>query len=77
MFKVNLWSFGALFSKWPVTQKQLIVERNSEILASWILVTHVLGTFDLVGLKVILGSFGALLSKWHVTQQQLVLERNG
>ncbi len=51
--------------------------KRSEIWASWILVTHVLGTFDLVGFKVIWGSFGALFSKWHVTQQKLVLERNG
>ena len=28
VFKVNLGSFGALVSKWPVTGKQLAVERN-------------------------------------------------
>ncbi len=51
--------------------------KRGEIWALWILVTHALGTFDLVGFQVVLGSFGALVSKWHVTQQQLVLERNG
>ena len=51
--------------------------KRGEIWPLWILVTHVLGTFDLVGCKVILGSFGALFSKWHVTQKQRVLERNG
>ena len=50
--------------------------KRSEIWASWILVTHILGTFDLVRFKVIWGSFGALFSKWHASQQ-LVLERNG
>ncbi len=38
----------------------------SEIWDSVTLVTHILGTFDLVGFKVILGSFGALASKWPV-----------
>ncbi len=32
------------------------------------LVTHIWGTFDLVGFKVILGSVDALVSKWFVTR---------
>ncbi len=74
VFKVILGSFGALFSKWPVTRKRTLVERNSEISASLILVTHVWGTFDLVGFKVILGSFGTLFSKWLVTRKRLIVE---
>ncbi len=42
--------------------------KRSEIWDSWILVTHVCDTFDLVGFKVILGSFGTLFSKRHVSQ---------
>ncbi len=57
-----------------VTRKRLFVERNSEIWALWILVTHVWGTVDLAGFKVILRSFGALFSKWPVTQKQLIIE---
>ena len=38
----------------------------SEIWDSWILVTKIWGTFDLVGFKVILGSFSALVSEWPV-----------
>ncbi len=42
--------------------------KRGEIFDSWILVTHIRGTFDLVGFNVILGSFGALVSKWPVLQ---------
>ncbi len=38
----------------------------SEIWDSWTLVTHLWGTFDLVGFKVNLGSFGGPVSKWPV-----------
>ena len=41
----------------------------------WTLVTHIWGTFDLVGFKVSLWSFGAVFSKWPITQQQMVLGR--
>ena len=34
--------------------------KRSEIWASWVLVTIIWGTFDLLSLKVILGSIGAL-----------------
>ncbi len=34
--------------------------KRTEIWDSWILVTHIRGTVDLVGFKVNLGSFGAL-----------------
>ena len=27
---VILWSFGAVVSKWPVTQKRLVVEQNED-----------------------------------------------
>ncbi len=39
---------------------------KSEIWDLWTLVTHMSGTFDLVGFNVILGSFGALVLKWPV-----------
>ncbi len=43
---------------------------------SWILATHIWGTFDLVVFKVILGSFGAFVSKWPISRKRRVLERN-
>ena len=49
----------------------------SEIWDSWILVTYIWGTYDLVVFKVIWGSFSALVSKWPVSQKGLVVERNG
>ncbi len=62
------------FLKWPVTQNWLVVQRNSEIWDSWILVTKIWGTFDLVGFKIILGSFSTLVSEWPVTQIWLVVD---
>ncbi len=48
----------------------------SEMWDSWILVTQIWATFDLVGFEVILGSFGALVSKWPLTRKWLVVERH-
>ena len=78
MFKVILGSFGTLVSKWPVSRKRLVLRmKRSEIWDSWILVTYIWGTYDLVVFNVILGSFGALVSKCPVTPKRLVVERNG
>ncbi len=51
--------------------------KTTEIWESGILVTHIWGTFDLVGFKVILGSIGALMSKWPVSQKRLVIKQKG
>ena len=54
MFKVIWGLFGVLFSKWPVTKKIARgTAKSSEIWDSWILVTHIWGTFVLVWFKVI------------------------
>ncbi len=112
VFKVILVSVGELVSKWPVTRKRLVIERNrvkfetrgqllyicrviwpcrvqgqfkvirctclqmayilkmarrrakwSNIWDSWILVTYMWDTYDLLMFKAILGLFGVLVSK--------------
>ena len=74
---MNLGSFGALVSKWPVFQKRLVYRgKRSEIWDSWILVTLIWDTYDLVVFKVILGSFSALVSNWPVSRKRLVVQRN-
>ncbi len=50
--------------------------KRSEIWDSWILVTYIWGTYDMVVFKVILGSFGALVSKRPVSRKGLVVEQN-
>ncbi len=40
-------------------------------------VTHLWGTFDLLGFQVILESFDALILKWHVPRKLLQVEQNG
>ena len=51
--------------------------KRSGIWVSWILVTHIWGTYDLVVFKGILESFGAFVSKWPVSRKWLVIEQNG
>ncbi len=63
-----LWIFFVFINiaLWEVNQKPqvsgrgVIVEQNSEIWDSWLLVQHIRGTFVLLAFKVILRSFGAL-----------------
>ena len=50
---------------------------RSEIWDSWLLVTCIWHTFELLVLNIILGSFDALVSKWCVAGRQLPVERNG
>ena len=71
-------SFSALVSKWPVSRKVLVIERNGVKFGDpWTIVINIWGTFELVGFKVILGSFGALVSKWPVSRKGLVVKQNG
>ncbi len=75
-FNVILESFGTLVSKWPVSHKRLVVEQNGLKFGAGILVTHIWGTFDLVGFTVILESFDALVLKCSVFQKGLVVRKN-
>ena len=68
---LDLGSFGALVSKWLVTEQNGVkFEIRGEVI-------HIWGTFDLVVFKAIWGPFGALVSRWPVSQKWLVVERDG
>ena len=71
VFKIILGSFGTLVSKWPVTRKQLAVERNSVKLGT---LGGSCSTIDLLVFNVISGSFRAIVSKWPVTRKGLAVE---
>ncbi len=88
-FNVILGSLGALFSKWPVSRKRLVVEQNgSEVWDSGSVVIHIWGTFDLIVFKVIWGhsvrlsvdltfqchSRSNVISKCPVTRKPLVVQ---
>ena len=77
MFKVILGSFSALLKMACNSKTAHRRAKRSAIWDSWILVTYIRGTYDLIVFKVILGSFGAIVSKWPVSQKGLVVERNG
>ncbi len=47
--------------------------KRGEIWVLGVLVNHIVGTLDLVVLKVILGLFGAIVSKWPVTRKRLAV----
>ncbi len=62
--KVFSGSFAALFFKLSYISKRAgCREKRTEIWESWILVTHIWATFDLVGFKDILGSFWCMCLK--------------
>ncbi len=68
-------SFGAPVLKWPVTRKYLVIGQNEVKFGT--LLTHIGGTFYLVGFDVLFGGpFGALFLKYLVmlvTQRRLTL----
>ncbi len=51
-------------------------EKVSEIWDSWILVTHIWGTFDLVGFKVIFGVIRCTCLKMALSQKRLAVEKH-
>ncbi len=69
LFKVILGSFGAVVSKWPVSEMAGHGAIRSEIWDSQVVVTCICGNFYLLVFKVTLRSFGALVSKLLLTQK--------
>ena len=77
-FEVIWRSCSALVSKWPVSQKRLVLEWN------WVKFGTLVDTSNtyivylwLCMVQVIWGSFGALFSKCLVSQKRLAIEWNG
>ena len=59
-FKVIVVSFSALVSKWPVSPKDLVIDRNGVKFVTCGTSNTCMGTLYLVGFKVILWSFSVL-----------------
>ncbi len=78
VFNSILGFFGALVSKWPVTQKRLAVEQNGlKFRTKVICGMYILwGSFDLLVFRFILSSFSVFVPKWPVTKKRLSVEEN-
>ncbi len=74
--KVIWGSFSTFASKWPVSRKGLVLERNGVKFGIGDTSNTYGGMFDLVGFKVILGSFVALVSRYRVSPKRLVVDQN-